>query len=116
MFREQTAPISDDQLVPSSETPGSASRKDDSRAHRGQISTWLPSSTTRFVGKRKNCIALSALRSIQAKIFSRQGAMPGVFDVSRVCRARKKLVSIIRNGGPHTVSFSSASGTSLLTE
>ena len=42
-----------------------------------QISTWLPSSTTRLVGSLKNSIALSALRSIQANSFSRQIAMPG---------------------------------------
>ena len=45
-----------------------------------QISTWLPSSTTRLVGRLKNSIALSALRSIQANSFSRQIAMPGRDD------------------------------------
>ena len=42
-----------------------------------QISTWLPSSTTRLVGSLKNSMALSAFRSIQANSFSRQIAIPG---------------------------------------
>ena len=62
-----------------------------------QISTWLPSSTTRLVGRRKNSIALAALRSIQANSFSRQIAMPGFDEASRVWRERKKLVCIISN-------------------
>ena len=69
------------------------------RAGQVQISTWLPSSTTRLVGSLKNSIALSALRSIQANSFSRQIAMPGRAEAIRVCRARKKLVSIILNCG-----------------
>ena len=69
-------------------------RREDERI---QISTWAPSSTTRLGGSLKNSIALSALRSIQANNFSRQIAMPGVADVIRVWRARKKLVSIILN-------------------
>ena len=52
-----------------------------------QISTWLPSSTTRLVGSLKNSIALSALRSIQANSFSRHIAMPGREEASSVCRA-----------------------------
>src|SRR3954466_14352776 len=68
---------------------------------RSQISTWLPSSTTRLVGRRKNSIALSALRSIQANSFSRQIIIPGFAEESRVWRARKKLVSIIRKSAPH---------------
>src|SRR5688572_10407711 len=66
----------------------------------GQISTWEPSSTTRFGGSLKNSIALSALRSIQANNFSRHTAIPGLAEVIKVCRARKKLVSIILNWGP----------------
>src|SRR6476661_1427460 len=62
-----------------------------------QISTWLPSSTTRLVGSLKNSIALSALRSIHANSFSRQMAIPGRDEASNVWRARKKLVSIILN-------------------
>src|SRR6185312_1840675 len=65
-----------------------------------QISTCEPSSTTRLVGSLKNSIALSALRSIQANNFSRQIAIPGREEASRVWRARKKLVSIILHGEP----------------
>ena len=36
--------------------------------------------------------ALAALRSIQAKSFSRHRAIPGLAEGSRVCRERKKLV------------------------
>src|SRR6266536_5566315 len=79
----------------------------------GQISTWLPSSTTRLVGSLKNSIALSALRSIQANNFSRQIAIPGRDDGSNVCRARKKLVSIILHCGPQSLSCASAEGTSI---
>src|SRR5688500_5290692 len=61
----------------------------------GQIPTWEPSSTNRFGGSLKNSIALSALRSIQANNFSRHTAIPGLAEVIKVCRARKKLVSII---------------------
>src|SRR3546814_8715923 len=49
---------------------------DDRSAWAAQISTWLPSSTTRLGGSLKNSIALSALRSIQEKSFSRHSAMP----------------------------------------
>jgi hypothetical protein len=49
-----------------------------------QISTWLPSSTTRLLGNLKKIIALAALRSIQEKIFSRQIAMPGILDAINV--------------------------------
>src|SRR5205085_12144721 len=83
---------------------------DDQR--RAQISTWLPSSTTRFGGSLKNSIALSALRSIQANRRSRQIAIPGRDEASRVWRARKKPVSIILNAGPHCSTLASASGTS----
>src|SRR5438128_8652375 len=85
-------------------------RRHDQR--RVQISTWLPSSTTRLVGRRKNSIALSALRSIQANSFSRQIIIPGRDEGSSVCRARKKLVSIIRNSAPHRFTLASAAGTS----
>ena len=51
---------------------------DDEGRGAAQISTWLPSSTTRLGGSLKNSIALSALRSIQANSFSRQIAMPGL--------------------------------------
>src|SRR3954452_20877050 len=77
-----------------------------------QISSWLPSSTTRLVGRRKNSIALSSLRSIQANNFSRQIAMPGRDEAIKVCRARKKLVSIILKRAPHSVASASAAGTS----
>src|SRR6218665_1295738 len=82
---------------------------DDER--RAQISTWLPSSTTRLGGRLKNSIALSAFRSIQAKSFSRQTAMPGLGLVIRVWRARKKLVSIIRIWGPQLSTRPRAAGT-----
>src|SRR4051812_44609238 len=85
-------------------------RRHDER--RGQISTWLPSSTARLVGRRKNSIALSALRSIQANSFSRQIIIPGRLDASSVWRARKKLVSIILNSAPHALTCLSAAGTS----
>src|SRR6476659_5050038 len=78
-----------------------------------QISTWLPSSTTRLVGSLKNSIALSALRSIHANSFSRQIAMPGRDEASRVCRARKQIVSIILHCGPIALSCASAEGTSI---
>src|SRR5688572_33428786 len=79
----------------------------------GQISTWLPSSTTGFGGSLKNSIALSALRSIQEKSFSRHSAIPGrEEEESRVWRARKKLVSIILNCGPQPSSRVSSRGTS----
>ena len=55
----------------------------------GQISTWLPSSITRLVGSLKNCMALSALRTIHANSFSRQTAMPGRLEAIRVSRERK---------------------------
>jgi hypothetical protein len=48
----------------------------------------------------KNSIALSALRSIHANNFSRQIAIPGRDEGSKVWRARKKLVSIILQIGP----------------
>ena len=51
---------------------------------RRQISTWLPSSTTRLVGSLKNSIALSALRNIHANNFSRQIAIPGRALASKV--------------------------------
>src|SRR5690606_18425025 len=76
------------------------------------ISTWLPNSTTRLVGKRKNSIALSALRSIQAKSFSRQMCMAGRAEGSSVWRARKKLVSIILKFWPQPCTRASAAGTS----
>src|SRR5437868_11188258 len=76
-----------------------------------QISSWLPSSTTRLGGRLKNSIALSALRSIQANSFSRQIAMPGLGLAIRVWRARKKLVSIIRICGPQLSRRASAAGT-----
>ena len=79
----------------------------------GQISTWLPSSTTRLVGSLKNSIALSAFRSIQANNFSRQIAIPGREEASRVWRARKKLVSIILHCGPISLTCASAAGTFL---
>src|SRR5205085_9954605 len=87
--------------------------RDDDRPSksRGQISTWLPSSTTRLGGRLKNSIALSALRSIQANNFSRQRAMPGLGLAISVWRARKKLVSIILNCGPHESTRASAAGT-----
>src|SRR3546814_9393567 len=64
---------------------------------RRQIATWLPSSTTRFVGKRKYSIALSELRSIHANNFSRQIGIPGLLAAINVWRDRKKLVSSILN-------------------
>src|SRR3569833_3132329 len=76
-------------------------RNDDRRRteRRGlaQISTRLPSSTTREVGRRKNSIALTALRSIQANRRSLHSIIPGLSEGSNVWRARKKLVSIKRN-------------------
>src|SRR6185369_6627994 len=78
-----------------------------------QISTWDPSSTTRFVGSLKNSIALTALRSIHANSFSRQIAIPGRDEASSVWRARKKLVSIMRHCGPISFSCASAEGTSI---
>lgn len=49
-----------------------------------QISTWLPSSTTRLVGSLKKSIAVAEFRSIHAKIFSRQIGMPGLSDGNSV--------------------------------
>src|SRR3546814_10536681 len=54
---------------------------------RAQISTWLPSSTTRLVGRRKNSIALSALRNIQANSFRSDERRVGKECVS-TCRSR----------------------------
>src|SRR5205823_11583981 len=87
-------------------------RGDDDRCRLAQISTWLPSSTTRLVGRRKNSIALSALRSIQANSFSRHSIMPGRSDGNRVWRDRKKLVSIILKSAPHSWTCFNAAGTS----
>jgi len=54
-----------------------------------QMSIWLPSSMTRLVGSLKNCMALSAFRTIHAKSFSRQTAMPGRLETISVSRERK---------------------------
>src|SRR4029078_12683433 len=75
-----------------------------------QISTGVRSSTTRLVGSLKNSIALSALRSIHANSFSRQIAIPGRDEASRVWQARKKLVSIILHLSPMPLSWASAEG------
>lgn len=56
---------------------------------RVHISSWLPSSMTRLVGSLKNSIALCALRTIEAKSFSRQIAMPGRLEAISVWRERK---------------------------
>src|SRR3546814_1916558 len=71
---------------------------DDRSAWAAQISTWLPSSTTRLGGRLKNSIALSALRSIQEKSFSRHSAMPG-FDppVRRVWRRSEEHTSELQS-------------------
>src|SRR3712207_9025143 len=59
-------------------------RRDDEGRRAAQISTWLPSSTTRLGGSLKNSIALSALRSIQEKRFSRHTGMPRLRARTRV--------------------------------
>ena len=63
-----------------------------------------------MVGKRKNSIALSALRIIQANNFSRQIGIPGLLAAISVWRERKKLVSSILNSPPHPVVRFKASG------
>ena len=80
-----------EQLVGGPEAPRRPCREQDRDAH-AQISTWLPSSTTRLDGSRKNSIALSALRSIQANSLSRQSGMPDRDAGISVWRPRKKLV------------------------
>src|SRR5687767_2883571 len=86
--------------------------EDRRRRRTGQISTWLPSSTTRLGGSLKNSIALSALRSIQPKSCSRQTGMPRLRAAIRVWRERKKLVSIILMSRPQ-LTVASAAGRSL---
>src|SRR3546814_318257 len=81
-------------------------------ARGAQIATWLPSSTTRLVGRRKYSIALSELRSIHANNFSRQIGIPGDLAAIKVWRDRKKLVSSILNSPPHPPTRFSAAGTS----
>jgi predicted aspartyl protease len=68
----------------------------------GQIRSWLPSSTTRFVGNLKNSIALSELFIIHANSRSRHSAIPGcsLAGIS-FWRPRKKLVLIISKPSPH---------------
>ena len=79
----------------------SSSRRDngarDRRALQGQaqegltvqISTFDPSSTTRFVGRLRKSAAAAALRCMPAKSFSRQSAMPPPIVGMTMSRDRK---------------------------
>ena len=58
----------------------------------GQISTSVPSSTTRLVGMRKKSVALCALRSIQLKYSSRQSIIGGVSLGTTTSRLTKNEV------------------------
>src|ERR1044071_1150699 len=87
------------------------------RAQRAKdhISICAPSSTTRFGGSRKKRAAVSALRIIDAKIFSRQDAMPlGFLVMMSVSRPRKYVVSMGGTGGPPSwAARSRSAGTSM---
>src|SRR5437660_11055235 len=52
------------------------------------ISICAPNSMIWFVGSEKYCAALEELRTIEAKSFSRQRAMPGRFVATIVSRPR----------------------------
>src|SRR5690606_1349541 len=83
---------------------------------RRQISTWVPSSTTRLVGIWKNSVALAALRERATNNFSRQTAIAGATLGISVSRDRKKLVSIRLKSSPwrsHSLSSAGTSGCSL---
>src|SRR5581483_5828829 len=58
-----------------------------------QISSWAPSSITRFGGILKYAVAGGALRARKAKTFFRQRTIPDRPDGSSVSRPRKKVVS-----------------------
>src|SRR6185437_7843551 len=77
-----------------------------------QISTWVPSSIRRLLGMRKNAVAGSALRAMNANNLSRHIAMPGRSVAMMVSRERKNVVSIMSKPNPFAAQLSSRSGTS----